>query len=152
MSVVAQPVRFPLIYRKKLHYIVLENALPAPLSSNWQLKSSLTYFFNTSITVPRLCLFFDSSLRYKATNLSIFLFVLCSPLNIKLSLRREYGIPLQCYIFKILLGHFVPMLGKMSQICSSIPYYENHLTHKNWKCDYTSSSTGQLIISLQVVN
>ena len=40
------------------------------------------------------------------------------------------------------------MLGKMSQICSSKPYYRNHLTHKQ----DTSCSTEQLIISLQAVN
>jgi hypothetical protein len=152
MSVVAQLVRFPLIHGNQVTLHCSRQHITHHSKSHKWLKSILTYFFNTRITAFGLCLFFDSPWCYAVTNLSLFLLVLCTSINIKLSLCREYTIPLLCYIFKIVLDHFVPMLGKISQICSSKTYYINHLTHKNCNFDDTSSPTGQLIIILQVVN
>jgi len=114
MSVVAQLNKFPLIYGNqvtlqcpKKHFIHL-------LSSHEQLQSNLTYFFNTCITVRRLCLFFDNNWYNPVTIFSVFLFVLWSTLDAKLRVCREHTFHLVCYIFKIWLGHFVTKLGKMS--------------------------------------
>jgi hypothetical protein len=79
---------------------------------------------------------------------SSFLFFRWIPLDIKLSLCRENGVPLVFYIFKIWQGHFVPMLGKMSQICvigKLIIWIIQHI-----KKD-ASSSREQLIIPLEFV-
>jgi len=62
MSVVAQLVRYsPQFMEIKVHYSVQENTLPTPLPGHEQLKSILTYSFNTFITVPWLCTFFNIS-------------------------------------------------------------------------------------------
>ena len=98
MSVVVQLVRFPQIYGNQGSLQCSRKHFFHPLASHEQLQSILTYFFNTCITAPNLCIFFNSTLCY--TIFPIFLFVLCCPIDTKLSLCSKYTVPSVCYIFK----------------------------------------------------